>query len=77
MTVRPETVYVLLSDSDGCINSIPEPFGVAVRSEEEAEKFVREVRWGFRQNFTKVRVFDTTAAAIAALRAEREARDGR
>ena len=37
-----ETVYVLMADADGTTRSVDRPIGVAVRTEEEAKRFVKE-----------------------------------
>ncbi len=60
-----EYVYILLSDGDGTLRSIPEPFGVAVRTEEEAKRFVKEDKVGYSQGYEKVRIFDSAKEGIA------------
>ena len=51
-------VYVLLSDGDGTMRSSDTPFGVAVTTEAEAERFVKEGKVGYTHSYAKVRVFD-------------------
>lgn len=41
--MKPTTeVFVLLEDGDRTMRSVPEPFGVAVTSEAEAQRYVAE-----------------------------------
>lgn len=56
-------IFLLLADGDGTMHSIPEPFGVAVTSEEEAKKFV-ESKFSYRDRYQKVTVFGTIQEAI-------------
>jgi hypothetical protein len=51
-------VYVLLSDGDGTMRSSDTPFSVAVTTETEAERFVKEGKVGYTHSYAKVRVFD-------------------
>jgi hypothetical protein len=57
-------IFVLLADGDGTTRSIPEPFGVAVETKEEAERFVAESYCGYSRSFAKVRLFDNWEAAL-------------
>lgn len=52
-----EKVYILLCDGDGTMRSIDEPFGVAVKSKEEAEKFL-EVNYGYTRSYQEVKIYD-------------------
>lgn len=53
----PTEVFVLLADGDGTTRSSDNPFGVAVTTEEEAQRFVREGGVGYSHSYAKVRVF--------------------
>jgi hypothetical protein len=57
-------VFVLMADDDGTIWSRPEPFGVAVTTESEAQRFVKEGRVGYSQCYFKIKVFDNMEEAI-------------
>jgi hypothetical protein len=50
--------YELLADGDGTLRSHDTPFGVAVRTEAEAKRFVREGRVGYTHSYRKVVVYD-------------------
>lgn len=49
-------VFVLLSDGDQTMRSVPEPFGVAVTTEAEAKRYVRE--GGRYDGYMRLRVYD-------------------
>lgn len=55
---QKEEVFVLLQDGAMTSHSIPEPFNVAVRTKEEAEKFI-EGKDPMFSRYTKVRIFDS------------------
>lgn len=56
--MKKETyVYVLLADGDGTMHSRDTQFGVAVTTEKEAKKFVKEGKVGYTNSYAKVRVF--------------------
>lgn len=57
--IMPKDIYVLLADGDGTMHSQPEPFGVAVDTEDEAKRFVRMGKVGYSHSYAKVRVFST------------------
>ncbi len=57
-------VYVLLADGDGTMRSVDEPFGVAVTTKEEAERFVLEGGVGYSHSFCKLAIFDDKDDAI-------------
>ena len=57
-------VYVLMTDGDGTMRSIDEPFGVAVTSEAEAIKFVKNGGIGYTHSYMKVRIFENKDDAI-------------
>lgn len=59
-----EIVYVLMADGDGTLCSQDRPFGVAVTSKAEAERFVKEVNFGYTRSFRELAVFNTTEEAI-------------
>jgi len=61
-----EEVFVLLADGDGTTRSRPTPFGVAVRSEEEAKafKFNEESNVGYSHDYEKVTLFDKTKEGV-------------
>lgn len=51
-------VYVLLSDGDGTMRSQDTPFGVAVTTEEEAKRFVKEGNFGYTHSYEELYIFD-------------------
>lgn len=57
-------VFVLLADSDGTMHSKDEPWGVAVTSEEEAQRYVRESKMGYSRSYTRAGVFRTYEEAL-------------
>ena len=57
-------IFVLLADSDGTMHSKDEPWGVAVSSEEEAKRYVKESNIGYSRSYTRVGVFRTFEEAI-------------
>ena len=59
-------VYVLLCNSDGTMRSIGynEPFGVAVTSEEEAKRYVKEGGVGYDHSYEKLAIFENKDEAI-------------
>jgi hypothetical protein len=57
-------VFVLLSDGDGTMRSVDEPFGVAVSTEAEAKRFVKKGNMGYSQSYQKLVVFDTFEEGI-------------
>ena len=59
-------VYVLLCNDSGTMRSIGynSPFGVAVTSKEEAEKYVEEGGVGYDHSYEKLAIFDTKDDAI-------------
>lgn len=61
---KEKEVYVLLSDGDGTMRSKDTPFGVAVKTEDEAKRFVSEGNCGYTQSYEKLTVFDDKDEAI-------------
>lgn len=61
---RSREVYVLLADGDGTMRSIDEPFGVAVNSKEEAERYVKAGGVGYTHSYSKLTVFENHEDAI-------------
>ncbi len=59
-----KTIYLLLSDSDGTTSSLDRPFGVAVTTEEEAKRFVKEANFGYTHSYEKITIFDNKDDAI-------------
>jgi hypothetical protein len=59
-----QEIYLLLIDIDGTLRSHDEPFGVAVTTEAEADKFVDEGGVGYSHSYRKIKVFDTKDEAI-------------
>lgn len=57
-------VYVLLADGDGTMRSGCDPFGVAVTTKEEAERYLKDGGVGFYHSYSKVRIFDNKDEAI-------------
>jgi len=64
MAPAPKQVFVLMADSDGTFRSSDSPIGVAVTTEEEAQRFVREGKIGYSHSYVKVLVFDDKDAAL-------------
>lgn len=66
--IRPKNmkeVYVLLADGDGTtMRSIDTPFGVAVTTEVEAGRFVKEGHVGYTHSYAKIRIFTDKDEAI-------------
>lgn len=60
----PTEVFVLLTDSDGTLRSHDEPFGVAVTTEEEAKRFVKDGGVGYTHSYAKLVVFDNKDDAL-------------
>jgi len=60
----PRVIFVLLADSDGTFRSSDEPFGVAVTTEEEAQRFVRDGGVGYTHSYIKTIVFDNKDDAL-------------
>lgn len=58
-----KTFYVLLFGEGGILPR-DEPFGVAVTTEEEAERYVAEGGVGYSHSYGEISVFDTKDAAI-------------
>jgi hypothetical protein len=58
-------IYVLLMDNGGTTHSIPEPFGVAVETIEEATRFVSERPGEYERGFSRVKVFSDWKSARA------------
>jgi hypothetical protein len=61
---RSVEVFVLLMDDAGTSRSSDELFGVAVTTEEEAKRFVRDGGVGYSHSYAKVRVFADKDAAL-------------
>ncbi len=57
-------IYVLLADGDGTMRSVNEPFGVAVDSLDEAERYKKDGGVGYSHSFTKVKLFSNKDDAI-------------
>ncbi len=57
-------IFVLLADEDGTTFSREQLFGVAVTSELEAKRFVREGKVGHSRSYQKVRVFNDIESAL-------------
>lgn len=53
-----KSVYILMSDGDGTMRSRDTPFGIAVSSKEEAERFVEEGGHGYTHSYEKIEIFD-------------------
>jgi len=54
-------VYVLMSDGDMTLHSQPEPFGVAVTSEEEARKYAQTSE---NRDYQELAIFDDQELAV-------------
>lgn len=57
-------IFVLMADRDGTMRSTNEPFGVAVKTKEEADLYVKDGGVGYRHAYEKVEIFDTKEEAI-------------
>lgn len=57
--------YELLADADGTMRSHDAPFGVGVRTEEEAKRFVLEGKVGYSHSYRKVVVYGGIAEYLA------------
>lgn len=57
-------IFVLLADGDGTMRSQDTPIGVAVTTEEEAERFVKDGGVGYSHSYVKVQVFDNKDDAL-------------
>ena len=60
----PTEIFILMADSDGTLRSSDSPIGVAVKTLEEAERFVREGKVGYSHSYVKVRIFDDKDEAL-------------
>lgn len=58
-------IYVLMADGDGTMRSQDTPFGVAVDTRAEAERFVRDGGVGYTHSYARVVVFANKDEAIA------------
>ena len=58
MEVNMKEVYVLMADGDGTMRSTDEPFGIAVTTEEEAKRYVKEGGVGYTHSYKKLAIFD-------------------
>jgi len=57
-------IYVLLADGDGTMRSSDTPFGVAVETEEEAKRFVKDGGVGYTHSYQKLTLFKDKDKAI-------------
>jgi hypothetical protein len=55
----PQTIYLLKTDSDGTMRSIPREIGIALTSESEAELFKDRGACGYVNTYSKVLVYNT------------------
>jgi hypothetical protein len=62
--MKEKYVYVLLADGDGTMRSSDTPFGVAVDTEEEAKRYVKEGKVGYTHSYAEVRVFSDSNEGI-------------
>jgi len=53
-----------MSDDSGTTFSRDMPFGVAVKTEEEAKRFVKEGKFGYGHSYEKITLFDNKDDAI-------------
>lgn len=60
----PTEIFILMADSDGTMRSSDSPIGVAVTTQEEAQRFVREGKVGYTHSYMKVIVFADKDAAL-------------
>lgn len=64
LRTKMQKVYILKTDGDGTTFSIDKPFGVVVTSKEEAERFVKEGKFGYTHSFEEAVVFDNKDDAL-------------
>jgi hypothetical protein len=60
-------VYLLLADGDGTLRSIDEPIGYAVKTEDEAKKFVEKGNIGYSRSYKKITIcndFETVMESL-------------
>ncbi len=57
-------IYILMMDGDGTMRSIDVPFGVAVTTLAEAERFVKDGGVGYTHSYETVTIFDDKDDAI-------------
>lgn len=53
-----------MADSDGTLHSSDEPAGVAVTTEEEAKRFVRDGGIGYSHSYEEVKIFNNKDDAV-------------
>lgn len=59
-----DKIYILMADSDGTLHSSDEPAGVAVTTEEEAKRFVRDGGIGYSHSYEEVKIFNNKDDAV-------------
>jgi hypothetical protein len=57
-------VFVLLADRDGKTQSVDEPIGVAVTSQKEADRYVKDGSVGYTHSYVKIAIFDDKDEAL-------------
>lgn len=57
-------VFLLTYDADGTLRSSNESFGVAVTSEAEAKRFVKDGGLGFTHSYEKITIFTDKDEAL-------------
>jgi hypothetical protein len=60
-----QEVYLLTSDTNGTVLSGCDSIGVAVKTEEEAKKFLSEKSIGYENSYEKINIFETTNQAVS------------
>ena len=69
---KNKEIFILLADGDGTMKSIDEPWGAAVYTEEEAQRYVDHMQVakagiGYTHSYTKVKIFKTYEEARGAI----------
>lgn len=62
--LRSREIFVLLADADGTTRSIDRPFGVAVSTKAEADRYIEEGGVGYSHSFTRVKVYPDKDEAL-------------
>ena len=57
-------VYLLMEDSDGTLGSIPEPWGAAVETEDEAKRYIALGGTGYPRWYQRIKIYQTFEEAM-------------
>lgn len=61
--LKKDIVYVLLADMDGTMRSTDEPFGVAVKTKEAADQYIKKGGVGYSHSYSELRIFNSSKEA--------------